>query len=207
MSATKATRRSTIEVRETILAAAEEAFGEHGYAAATSRELAKKAGVSESVIYRQFGSKSHLFAEAVLAPFLRFLETFSQISARYLSEPLETEAMMRLFVSELVDQLAAHRQTLRTFLAAEEDLDDEVTERFYGAFDEVMKSLGDVVRVEQGIRKREQRALGSEMDVRAAIGMVLSLVVFDDWLLPRGRRRPSREELIDHLSSVLLRRS
>jgi hypothetical protein len=34
--------------------------------------------------------------------------------------------------------------------------------------------------------------------------MVLSLVVLDDWLLPRGDRRPSREELIAHLSAILL---
>jgi AcrR family transcriptional regulator len=187
-----------------VLRVARAEFAERGYSGSKSRDLARAAGVSESVMYRHFGSKSGLFTEAVLAPFLRFLSSFSDTSARFLAHPLDSESMMRLFVSELVDQLTEHRTALRTFLAAVEDLDEATKESFYRAFDEVMIRLGEVVRREAAGRGREQRVLGSEMNVRATVGMVLSLVVLDDWLLPRGDRRPSRDELIAHLSSILL---
>jgi AcrR family transcriptional regulator len=193
-----------VEARDAVLGSAGEVFAAKGYAGATSRDLARAAGVSESVMYRHFGSKSGLFTEAVLAPFLRFLESFSDTSARYLAQPLDNQTMMRLFVSELVDQLTVHRGALRTFLAASEDLDEDQKQRFYGAFDEVMVRLGEVVSTETTIRRREQRVLGSEMNVRATVGMVLSLVVLDDWLLPAGERRPSRDQLVDHLCQILL---
>lgn len=197
-------RRKSVEARDAVLGSAGGVFAAKGYAGATSRDLARAAGVSESVMYRHFGSKSGLFTEAVLAPFLRFLESFSDTSARYLAQPLDNETMMRLFVSELVDQLTVHRRALRTFLAAAEDLDEDQKQRFYGAFDEVMVRLGEVVSAEGALRRREQRVLGSEMNVRATVGMVLSLVVLDDWLLPPGARRPSRDQLVEHLCVILM---
>jgi hypothetical protein len=60
------------------------------------------------------------------------------------------------------------------------------------------------VSTETAVRRREQRVLGSEMNVRATVGMVLSLVVLDDWLLPPGERRPSRDQLIEHVCAILL---
>jgi AcrR family transcriptional regulator len=196
-------RRSSLQAREAILAAAEDVFAGQGYAGATSRDLARAAGVSESVIYRHFGSKSGLFASAVLAPFLRFLETFSDTSARYLAQPLPVEAMMRLFVSELFDQLTVHRGALRSFLAAAEDLDDATRQGFYRAFDDVMVRIGQVATTEARVRNKTQRGLGSEMNVRMAVGMVLSLVVLDDWLLPSDDRRPTRDQLIGHVCTIL----
>lgn len=197
------TRRSSLQAREAILAAAEEVFAVHGYARSTSRDLARAAGVSESVIYRHFGSKSGLFAAAVLAPFLRFLETFSDTSTRYLAQPLPVEAMLRLFVSELFDQLTVHRGALRSFLAAVEDLDDDTKQGFYRAFDDVMVRIGQVAGTEAQVRKRAQRGLGSEMNARLVVGTVLSLVVLDDWLMPPDGRRPGRDELIEHVCTIL----
>jgi AcrR family transcriptional regulator len=201
------TRRNAVQVRRTVLDAAERLFAERGYAAATSRDLARAAGVSESVMYRHFGSKAGLFAEAVVAPFLQFLENFSEVSARYLSQPLPVPVMMRLFVSELVDQLTRHRRSLRTVLAASEDLEVETRDALVSGLDAVLRRLGDVVGLEQGMRRhRADNPLGPEMDVRAVVGMVLALVVLDDWLLPAGDRRPTQEQLVDHLTHFLLDR-
>jgi AcrR family transcriptional regulator len=197
------TRRSSLQAREAILAAAEAVFAVQGYAGATSRDLSRAAGVSESVIYRHFGSKSGLFASAVLAPFLRFLSTFSDTSARYLAQPLPDEAMMRLFVSELFDQLTVHRGALRSFLAAAEDLDDDTKQGFYRAFDDVMVRIGQVAGTEARVRNRTHRGLGSELNARIAVGTVLSLVVLDDWLLPSDDRRPSRDQLIERVCTIL----
>jgi AcrR family transcriptional regulator len=199
-------RRNAVEVRRTVLDAAERLFAERGYAGATSRDLALAAGVSESVMYRHFGSKAGLFAEAVVAPFLGFLETFSDVSTRYLRQPLPVPVMMRLFVSELVEQLTRHRRSLRTVLAASEELEDSTRQALVDGLDSVFVRLGEVVRVEQVMRQRGGNSLGPEMDVRSAVAMILALVVMDDWLLPPGDRRPSQEQLISHLTGFLLTR-
>ncbi len=192
-----------MQARADILAAAEREFARRGYAGATSRDLAGAAGVSESLIYRHFGSKSGLFAAAVLAPFQGFLETFSETSARYLAQPLPVEAMLRLFVSELFDQLTVHRGALRSFLAAVDDLDPATTGDFYRAFDEVMVRISEVADTEARVRQRRSRGLGSEINARMVVGLVLSLVVLDDLLLPADDRRPGRDQLIEHICTIL----
>jgi TetR/AcrR family transcriptional regulator, mexJK operon transcriptional repressor len=53
--------------RAAILAAAQELFASRGFTATSMDAVAKSAGVSKLTAYRHFGSKDHLFAEAVTA--------------------------------------------------------------------------------------------------------------------------------------------
>lgn len=196
------TRRSSLQVRRELLEGAAAVFTEKGYAAATSRDLARAAGVSESVLYRHFGSKAGLFAEAVVTPFADVMEAFSGMVARTVAQPLAVETLMRLFLSELIEQLSANRRTLRMFLAAEDQLDDETKQLFYARFHAVIAKLSEIVEPESRRHDRPHNPLGTDMNTRATLAMVLSLVILDDWLLPLNR--PSRDELIDHLGAVLL---
>ena len=52
--------------RSAILSAARSAFGEHGYANCTIREIAQRAGVTHGLVMRQFDSKERLFVTALL---------------------------------------------------------------------------------------------------------------------------------------------
>src|ERR1700722_7544356 len=63
-----AARRSRLpaaERRGTILRAAAEMFAESGYRAAKVSDVAARVGVSEPVIFQNFGSKSALFAAVI----------------------------------------------------------------------------------------------------------------------------------------------
>jgi AcrR family transcriptional regulator len=51
--------------RETILRAATEVFGEVGYRAAKMSDIAARVGVTEPVVFQNFGSKAALFAAAL----------------------------------------------------------------------------------------------------------------------------------------------
>ncbi len=61
-------RRRTIS-DEQLLAAARTAFMEHGPAAST-REIARRAHISEGVLFQRFGTKSELFFAAMVPPIL-----------------------------------------------------------------------------------------------------------------------------------------
>jgi len=54
--------------RKRILAAALRIYGEHGFSGSTTRRIATEARVNEVTIFRQFGSKAALMAQAVLTP-------------------------------------------------------------------------------------------------------------------------------------------
>ena len=64
-TAPKRTRLSGAERRETILRAAAQVFAESGYNAAKVSEVAERIGVTEPVIFQNFGSKAALFAAVV----------------------------------------------------------------------------------------------------------------------------------------------
>ncbi|MFF3249187.1 TetR family transcriptional regulator [Streptomyces sp. NPDC002870] len=58
-------RRNPEASRAAILQAAREAFAEHGYARATIRDIARRAGVTHGLVMLHFTSKEHLFLSAV----------------------------------------------------------------------------------------------------------------------------------------------
>lgn len=55
------------ETRQVLLDAALEVFLQHGFAGATTREIARTAGVAEGTIYRHFSDKLALFHEVFLS--------------------------------------------------------------------------------------------------------------------------------------------
>lgn len=64
--------------REQLLDAALELFASHGYARATTSELAKAAGVTEPIIYRHFSSKKDLFIALIERTGQQTLEQWAQ---------------------------------------------------------------------------------------------------------------------------------
>jgi AcrR family transcriptional regulator len=63
--ATRRRRLSAEQRRASIIAAATEVFAEAGYRRATMAEVARRVGVSEPVVFQNFGSKAAVFAAAV----------------------------------------------------------------------------------------------------------------------------------------------
>jgi AcrR family transcriptional regulator len=197
-------RRNPVELRSLLLRAAEDVFAREGYAAATTRDLAREAGVAESVLFRHFPSKAALFRESVLDPLMNVLSLFGDAAARYLEQPLDDMALMRLVMSELLDQLSQHRATLRSFVAAEDDLTEAARTDFHNAINGVLINFGAVARAEGDRRGRGNTGLGVETTARLAVAMMISLVVHDEWILGVGADRPGRAELVDHIASLIL---
>lgn len=84
-------RRDAVATRESILAAAVQAFSERGYRAVTVRDVARAADVDPALVVRYFGSKAGLFAEGLGA-----------VGSSGLGEALAGP------VAGLADRLAAH---------------------------------------------------------------------------------------------------
>src|SRR4051794_24701523 len=117
----RAPRRSTAEVRDLILQAANELFIEHGYAQTAMRDVASRAGISLSVLYRQFDGKEELFAATLLAPFLETFEEFAAAWRDQVETPWDDERLVREFVRDLYRNTITHRASLVTLLAAGDD--------------------------------------------------------------------------------------
>lgn len=199
------TRRGAIELRALILEAAENAFDRDGYSAVTLKEVAREAGVTESVLYRHFPSKAALFRESVLQPLMNVLSAFAEASLRYLEYPLDDRALMRLVMGGLLDQLSDHRAVLRSFVAAEDDLDPADREQFRQAMADLLRGIDTIAREEGKRRNSGNIGHGVEMTSRLAVGMIISVVVHDQWLLRDLPRKPTRAAVLDHITEIMLR--
>jgi AcrR family transcriptional regulator len=82
MGVEKRRRLTAEERREKILDAALEVFSERGFAAATTRELAARAGITEAIIYRHFRSKEEVLRGVVERDsFLQHVHQFVSVDA------------------------------------------------------------------------------------------------------------------------------
>lgn len=120
-TARRPSRRTTEEVRTLIVDAATELFAEHGYAQTSMRTIAAAADISLSVLYRQFPGKEELFSATLLAPFLETFEEFAAAWSDQIENPWDDERLVGEFVGDLYRNLARHRHSLVTLLAAGEN--------------------------------------------------------------------------------------
>jgi AcrR family transcriptional regulator len=66
-------RRDASATKAALLRAAQELFTERGFERTTVRDIADRAGVNQALLFRYFGNKEGLFAEAVLGEALELL--------------------------------------------------------------------------------------------------------------------------------------
>jgi len=98
--------------REQILLAAEQVFAERGFRAATTREVAEKAGNASSLIFYYFKNKMALY-EAVFQSFFDQLEDLIQ---QNLSLDLDRLGQLRQFLFSFTDYAKGHRNMIRILL-------------------------------------------------------------------------------------------
>jgi AcrR family transcriptional regulator len=76
--ATATERKSREERREQVLDAALDVFAEHGFAGASTDEIARKASISQPYLFRLFGTKRELFIASVERCFLETRHAFER---------------------------------------------------------------------------------------------------------------------------------
>lgn len=186
-----------------MLEAAEREFAIKGYARSTTDEIADAAGVSLSVLFRHFPAKSDLFREAVMQPFVESLRVFTEQWEQSFVDHLDEKEVMRLVISDLYDHFRAHEFALAALLAEEHTVDAETTAEVKVFLDQVFTKLAQL-----GQREAERRGWfsGEEMELnsRLLIAMMTSTVANRRWFLPGGRKRISRDKLINHMTNLML---
>jgi len=197
-------RRRSGELQALILEAARSTFAEKGYARATTREIAARAAVAEVLLFRKFGSKAKLFAEAVLHPMVQFVRDWIDGMPTLLPITSAEEAQ-RSFLERLYDVASSQRGLLLTLFATSV-FEPEVFESST-VVTSAQEVLDDLVRFTERQLVRygvDPRRFNVPIASRSVIGMVLAMALFGDWLLPPGRRRPTRAQLLDELTRQVL---
>ena len=177
----------TVPTRQRIVDAALKVFSKYGYQGATTRAIAKEAGVNEVTLFRHFGSKQKLFAEMIghysAIPYIEAARAKSGVS---LEERLKE---LSVGVMEILNQrrdliavlLSEGPRRTRRAKAILEGGPAQVLRRLSRWFSEARKA-GEI------------RNLNPECIARALMGMFFMFVVFQK-ILPGEKVMPINPDL------------
>lgn len=191
-------RRPKGEPRRLIVAAARDVFNRKGYASASTREIATQADVSETLIFRYFGTKAGLFREAMVRPFVETIDRWVQRGPDPASGQITREDTTA-FVGDMYNVFREHRALAALVFAADALAESEVAES--GAIDDVRAAVDRFVNY-----AREQAQMGGavldprthDLAIRGHMAMVAGVATFGPWYF--GTRRPSQRAVIQELS-------
>jgi AcrR family transcriptional regulator len=159
--AATAVRQSAEERRESILDAALIEFAEHGLHGTSTEDIAKRAGISQPYVFRLFGSKKKLFAEAC-ARCMRELREQMEAAAAGLSGEEALEAMGKAYREILEDDPHRLQLQMHMYAAAQEP---EIREAARAGFGDLYTTFERIAGVD---RERLTRFF--------AVGMLINVV-------------------------------
>lgn len=195
------TRRSSGTVRELLLGAARTTFDNEGYGAKT-KAIAELAGVAETAIYTQFGSKANLFRAAVVSSFTEAIQEWVT-SWEGAAVDGDIGEMAHSYIYAVYDMAVMHKRILRELMTHEAN-DTTLAELAGEVSRDFANALGRVQRVVRlgAIGRGYPHVDGVSLAVTTS--MVVSIAVFDDWFIPDESNDATRERLCSEMVSLVL---
>jgi AcrR family transcriptional regulator len=195
-------RRPTGEPRRLILAAARDLFSRRGYSDTSTRELADHAAVSETLIFRYFGSKAVLFREALVVPFVEFVDDWAARNRSGELDHLSDAEFTRGYITDVYELFRANRGLLAVVWAADANEEHVLAES--GVLDEVTGALAKLVEVSRSAMAHRHPEIEHREDLgtRAVLAVSAGMAAFGRSFY--GGPRPSDDEIIDEVVQLIL---
>lgn len=196
-------RRSTAEVRQRLLEAARDYFQTRGYTGASVRDIAGRADVMESVLFRHFGTKAQLFERAILDPVLRFLEDYTTTWSAEATTSTDPQVLVESYLRGLYDVASQNRTLILALISArqfEPELFGELNQE--PALASIFEQMTDLVIMHKDAH--HMKLPDPMVTTRASFSLVMGMALLDDWLFPAGTTHPGRDRIIDELVNFQL---
>ena len=195
-----ATRRPRGAPRVLLLDAARGLFGRQDYRGTTTREIAQAAGVTEHLLFRHFGSKAALFREALVQPFISFVEEFGRTWQAVVPEETDEQELAGLFVGQLYDVFVEHQGLLLTLMASEALTEEESAD---AGIDEVRRALTVLGQISaEGMHMRGLRSDHPDLPAHSTVAMIAGMAALRSTYF--GAKPPPREVIVDELVQAIL---
>jgi len=189
------TRLSAADRRASIIDAATAVFAESGYQRSTMAQIAARLGVTEPVLFQNFGSKTGLYAAVVahasehMCAMMRTFATETDSVAALLAHLLSPGHIDELHAPGSLGVIFADAMTLTAESAVEQAVRQHMSE--------LAAALTEVV-----IEGQRQGELRADLDPQAAAWLVLSFLAAHRF---RSTVMPDRARLEEHIAAMTLR--
>jgi AcrR family transcriptional regulator len=183
--------------RKAIVDTAAQLFAEVGFRGGTTRELAKRVGVTEPVLYEHFKTKSELYAAIIDAASREGLEEArEQLERRSASD--DPMAFFSHLAGLIVEHQAQNPNYLRLILFSALEK-HELSEYFFECHGIVIHRIVSEF-IKRQIARGVFRAVDPALAARSFMGMVLHYSLFDQhfgFKLVRASRKRTIDAMVD----------
>ena len=173
--------------------AASSSFATNGYAGTSTRAIASEAGVSETLLFRHFGTKSGLFEATTLEKFRvstqLFLDRWAEVSSG-------DDERARAFLRALLGFFRGNRGVMLALMTVDSDQDEDISS-IKGAALESFGMLLDAIRANVLTDANGELYAGVDAGLTSSsvAGALLCVTVLDEWLFRDGICQPSLDDI------------
>lgn len=182
-----AKRRSADEVVERLRGAASKEFATNGFSRAKTAAIAQSAGVSETLLFRHFGSKAGLFNEAIFNSIEQHFEEFGRRTESAFANSAERKDVGKRYIREMQDFFRTHSEAILLLIMSASFEDDEVhgidklasLHRYFAKASEIART-----RLADAPGDGRPPRIDPRLVACISFATVLSCEMFRDWLFP-----------------------
>ncbi len=176
--------------RQAIIEAGLRLFSEKGFNGATTREIAKDAGIAEITLFRHFQTKESLFEEVISR--YSFLPALRNLLPEISNLPYEDALMV--IAREFLNTLYLRKDLIRIMLTEIHRYPEQMQRVYNSLIDEVIKTLASYFENMQ--KKGVLNEFDVNMGARAFLGMFFSYFNAQEFKMRKKFRGDDRERTI-----------
>jgi len=185
--------------RERLLEAGLKIFSEKGFLGATTKEIAKEAGVAEVTLFRHFRSKENLFAETINR--YSFLPKLKEILPLIKGDPPETA--LKKIAREFLNVLESKKKLIRIMHTDFHRYPDYIKKIHESIIENIIDLLSGYFNelTERGFFRR----INTQLAARAFLGMFFSYFYAKEIKELLNLRKNDLEEIIEGYVDIFIR--
>lgn len=185
--------KGTQTTRERILEAALKLFSRKGYLGATTKEIAREAGIAEITLFRHFPSKEKLFEEMINS--YSFLPALKGLLPEIAGMPYK-KALTEI-AERFLETLSSRKDLIQIMYSEMHRYPEKIHKIYHTFMDELFKTLASYFEEMQG--KGLLRKFDSEFAARAFLGMFFSYFIAQEFKMRKKYRDDSEKTIKEYV--------
>lgn len=191
--------KESYSIRNKILKTALSLFSKKGYLGATTRELAKEAGIAEVTLFRYFSSKEMLFEEVINTH--SFLPTLKGILPEV--KKMSYENALITIATRFLETLTLRKELIRIMHSEIQRYPEKIQKIYHALIDETLKTLASYFSQMQ--KKEVMREFDVDFAAHAFLGMFFSYFNTEELLMRKRYRTANADLLIKEFVEIFVK--
>lgn len=188
-----------MNTKDKITESALKLFSRKGYTGATTKEIAKEAGVAEVTLFRYFPSKEKLFEEAINAN--SFLPALKGLLPEI--KDMEYEKALFKIAGKFLETLSLRKDLIRIMHSEAHRYPDKINKIYHSFVDGLFKALASYFAYMQ--ERGVLRKFDPESGARAFLGMFFAYFTAEEFLMSKKYRAVDQDAIIKEFLGIYAR--